>query len=196
MIMTGIWQRLREWWSLLPLLLLLGATYWLDQQVHPVHLKNDDNKRHDPDFSISKFVATTLNKQGLPHFVLSAQKMVHYPDNDTTYLDAPHLSSLYSDQPPIYTSARRGEVSSKGNEVFLHDEVKIVRAADATQSEVTLTSSYLHVVPDLDLMDTDRPVTMTDAHNVMHAVGMTYNNKTRVINLLAQVRSQNEIIRH
>ncbi len=193
--MTGRLQRVREWSPLLPLLLLLGATYWLSQQVHPLSPVPDDSKRHDPDFIVSNLVATTLNEQGAPHFILLAQKMMHYPDNDSTHLDEPHLSTLYPDRPPVYTSARQGEISSKGNEVFLHDEVKIVRAANATQSEMTLTTTYLHAVPDLDLMDTDRPVTMTDAHTAIHAVGMTFDNKTRVMKLLAQVRSQHEIIR-
>ncbi len=80
--------------------------------------------------------------------------------------------------------------------MFLHDDVKLVRAASATQSEMTLTTTYLHAVPDLGLMDTDRPIIMTDAHNVIQAVGMTFDNKARVMKLLAQVRSQHEIIRH
>ena len=195
-MMTGRMQRLREWSPLLPLLLLLGATYWLNQQVHPLPQEPDGNKRHDPDLIVSKLGATTLNEQGVPRFILSAQKMIHYPDNDATYLDNPQLSSLYPGQPPVYTSARQGELSSKGNEVFLRDEVKIVRAASTTQSEMTLTTTYLHAVPDLGLMDTDRPVTMMDAHNLVHAVGMTFDNKTRVMKLLAQVKSQHEIIRN
>jgi lipopolysaccharide export system protein LptC len=193
---TGLLQRLREWSLLLPLLLLLGATYWLNQQVHPLSPAPDDSKRHDPDFIASKLAATTLDKQGTPHFVLSAQKMVHYPDNDSTYLDNPQLNTLYPDRPPVYTSARQAEISSNGKEVFLHDDVKIVRAANATQSEMTLATTYLHAVPEFDLMDTDRPVTMTDAHTVIHAVGMTFDNKTRIMKLLAQVRSQHEIIRY
>jgi len=188
-------QRLRAWSPLLPLLLLLGATYWLNQQVQPLPPKSDDSKRHDPDFIVSKFSATTLNEQGAPRFILSAEKMVHYPDDDSTHLDAPQLSSLHPGQPSVYTSARQGEISRKGDEVFLRDGVKLVRAADATQSEMILTTSYLHAVPDLGLMDTDRPITMTDAHNVIHAVGMKFDNQARVIKLLAQVRSQHEIIR-
>ena len=192
-MMTGRLQRLRVWSPVLPLLLLLGATYWLNQQVQPLPQKSDGNKRHDPDFIVSKFSATSLNEQGTPSFVLSAQKMVHYPDDDTTHLDDLQLSSLYPDQPPIYTSAKHGEISSKGNEVFLRDEVKLVRAAHAAQSEMTLTTTFLHAVPDLGLMDTDQPITMKDAHNILSATGMKYDNKARVLKLLAQVRSQHEI---
>ena len=189
-------QLLREWLPLLPLLLLLAATYWLNQQVQPLPPKPDSSKRHDPDFTIIKLAATTLNEQGLPRFLMSAQKMVHYPDDDSTHLEEPQLSSLYADRPAVYTSSRQGEVSSKGNEVFLRDEVKLVRAADAAQSEMTITTDYLHIVPDRDWADTDRPVTLMDARNIINAVGLQFDNKARIVKLLAQVRSQHEPAKH
>jgi lipopolysaccharide export system protein LptC len=190
--MTGLLQRLREWSSLLPLLLLLAATYWLNQQVQPLPAKPDNTKRHDPDFIVSKFSATTLDEQGKPRFLMTAQKMTHYPDNDSTHLEEPQLASFFPDRPTIYTSAKQGEVSSKGEEVFLRDDVKLVRAGNATQNEMVFATAYLHVVPDRELADTDRPVTMTDAHNVVHAVGMQLDNKTRTVKLLSQVISQYE----
>ena len=192
----GRLQRLREWSTLLPLLLLLAATYWLNQQVQPLPSKPDSSKRHDPDFIIGKFSATTLNEQGVPRFLMSAQKMIHYPDDDSTHLEEPQLTSFFPGRPTIYSSAKRGEVSSKGDEVFLHDEVRLVRAASATQSEMTFTTTYLHAVPDRELADTDRPVTMIDAYNVVHAVGLQLDNRARVIKLLAQVTSQHEPAKH
>lgn len=188
--MTTPLQRLREWSPLVPLLLLLAATYWLNQQVQPLPPKPDNSKRHAPDFIISAFSATTLNEHGMPRFLISAQKMVHYPDDDSTHLDEPKLSSFNAGRPPVHAFARQGEVSSKGDEIFLRDEVKLVRAASATQSEMTLTTAYLHVVPDQDLADTDRPITLVDARSTLRAVGMRFDNKTRVVKLLAQVRSE------
>jgi lipopolysaccharide export system protein LptC len=190
--MTSFLQRLREWSSLLPLLLLLGAAYWLNLQVQPLPGKPDSGKRHAADFIVSRFSATTLDEQGAPRFLMTAQKMTHYPDNDSTHLEDPQLASFFPARPTIYTSAKRGEISSKGEEVFLRDEVRLVRAGSATQSVMAFSTAYLHVVPDSELADTDQPVTMTDAHNVVHAVGMQLDNKARMIKLLAQVRSQHE----
>lgn len=193
---AGRLQRLYEWLPLLPLLLLLGATYWLNQQVRPLPAKDDGKSRHDPDFIVSQLSATTLDPQGAPHFTLFASEMRHYPDDDSTHLEAPLLNSFYPDRPTIRTSAIRGEVSSKGTDVYLRDDVKIVREADANQGERTLTTSYLHVLPDQDLMDTNRAVTISDAHTVVNSVGMIYDNKAQTVKLLAQVRSQHEIVRH
>lgn len=175
---------------LLLLLLLLAVTYWLNQQIQPLPVVADSSKRHDPDFIVSKFVATTHNEQGKPRFVMSAKKMLHYPDNDTTYLEAPELTSFDSGYPPIYTYADNGMVLGKGEKVFLRDNVKIVRAADTMQSEITFTTTYLQVIPDTGWAETDQPVTMIDGRNIVHAVGMNFDNKARIIKLLAQVNGE------
>ena len=189
-------DRLRAWLAGLPLLLLLllllllAATYWLNQQVQPLPVIPDSSKRHDPDFIVNKFVATTHNEQGKPRFVMAAKKMLHYQDNDSTYLEAPELTSFDSDHPPIHTYANNGMVSGKGEEIFLRDNVKIVRTASATQREITFTTTYLHVIPDRGLAETDQPVTMIDGRNIVQAVGMKFDNKARIVKLLAQVKSE------
>ncbi|MEQ1743007.1 MAG: LPS export ABC transporter periplasmic protein LptC [Candidatus Nitrotoga sp.] len=188
-------DRLRAWLAGLPLLLLLlllllAATYWLNLQVQPLPVIPDSSKRHDPDFIVNKFVATTHNEQGKPRFVMAAKKMLHYADNDSTYLETPELTSFDSEHPPVHTYANNGMVSGKGEEIYLRDDVKIVRTASATQREITFTTSYLHVTPDHGLAETDQAVTMIDGGNIVHAVGMEFDNKARIVKLLAQVKSE------
>ena len=186
-------DRRRSWLAFLPLIFLLGAAYWLNLQVQPLPPREDSSKRHDPDFIVNNFSAMTLNEQGTPRFIVAAQKMVHYPDDSTTILEAPRLTSLSPGSPTLYASATSGSISGKGDEIFLRDDVKITRAASATQSEMVFTTTYLHVLPERDLADTDQPVTLADANNRIKAVGMHINNKTRVINLLAQVNSEHDV---
>ena len=186
-------DRRRSWPAFLPLIFLLGAAYWLNLQVQPLPPKEDSSKRHDPDFIVTNFSAMTLNELGTPRFIVAAQKMVHYPDDSTTILEAPRLTSLSPGSPTLYASATSGSISGKGDEIFLRDDVKITRAASATQSEMVFTTTYLHVLPERDLADTDQPVTLVDANNRVTAVGMHINNKTRVINLLAQVNSEHDV---
>ncbi|RFC31271.1 MAG: lipopolysaccharide export system protein LptC [Candidatus Nitrotoga sp. MKT] len=184
-------DRLRAWFTGLPLLLLLlAAVYWLSQQLQPLPVIPDSSKRHAPDFIVNRFVATTLNEQGKPRFVMAAQQMLHYPDNDSTYLDAPKFTSFDTDHPPVYTYANNGMVSGKGDEIFLRDNVKIVSTASSTQREITFTTSYLHVIPDRGLAVTDQPVMMVDGRNIVRAVGMKFDNKARTVKLLAQVKSE------
>lgn len=192
MTQTGFIERLHTWSVLLPLLLLLGATYWLNQQVQPLPPQPNDSKRHDPDYIINDLSVTTLDAHGKPHYLMDAEKMIHYPDDDSTQMVEPRLTSLYPDRPPVHVSARRGKLSSEGDQVFLYDDVKVVREASPTQSEMVFTTSYLHVLPNQDLADTDRPVTIVNDSTVVNGTGMKLNNRTGVAQLLAHVRSQHE----
>lgn len=183
-------SRARYWLPLLPLLGLLGVTYWLNQQVQPEPAKPDSSKRHDPDAIMENFSAVRLNEQGEPRFVMTAKKMQHYPDDDSTTLEVPRLTALSAGQPAIHMIAKQGIVSRRGDEVFLHSDVEVLREASARQDELRLHTEYLHIIPDRDLADTDRPVTIIDPHNTVHAIGLEMNNKTRTLKLLSQVRSE------
>jgi len=188
-------ERLRSWLLLLPLLLLLGGAYWLNLQVQPAGSGSDRNLRHDPDYMIDNFTATTLDEQGKIRFVMSAKKMWHYPDDDSTHLEIPQLTSLTAEHPPLRMSAQNGEVSRKGDEVFLRNDVVIVRPAYANKSELTFSTSYLHVVPNKDIVDTDQPVTMVDARTRLNAVGMELDNKARTIKFMSQVKTVYEPVK-
>ena len=182
-------SHIRHWLPLLPLFALLAATYWLNQQVLPESAK-PANKRHDPDAIMENFSATNLNEQGVPNFILAAKKLLHYPDDDNTTVDEPRTTMLSPGKPAIHASAEHGTISGKGDEVFLSDNVKVLREAGAHQDQMTLQTQYLHIIPDQDLANTDRAVTVVDAHSILHATGMELDNKTRILKLLSQVKSE------
>ena len=183
-------SRARHWLPLLPLVFLLGISYWLNQLVQPEPGKPGDSKRHEPDAIIENFSAIKLNAQGTPHFIMAASKLLHYPDDDSTVLEVPHLTSLSPERPAIHAIAKRGIVSSKGDEIFLHEKVEVLREESVTQSELRVHTEYLHFVPDKDLAETDRTVTIMEANNTIQATGLRMDNRARTLNLLSQVKSE------
>ncbi|MBI5891792.1 MAG: LPS export ABC transporter periplasmic protein LptC [Nitrosomonadales bacterium] len=184
-------EKARAWLPLLPLLLLLAAAYWLNQQVQPLP-QSQSQQRHDLDYVVENISATTLNLQGNPRFTLVAERLWHYPDDDTTHLQMPLLTSLYPDRPPTLTSARAGKISSKGDDVYLFDEVLVLRPAYGDVPEQRFATDYLHFVPDRDWAETDRAVLLTNQYSVIRAVGMELDNKARTARLLAHVRATHE----
>lgn len=189
-------DRLRSWLPLLlPLLLLLGATYWLNLQVQSPATDAGKNIRHDPDYIIDNFTATTLDEKGKIRFVMSAKKMVHFPDDDTTHLEAPQLASYTADRPPLRMTALNGEISHKGDEIFLRNDVIIVRPAFAKQSELNFKTNYLHVLPGKDMATSNQPVSLVDARTNLNALGMELNYKTHIVKFLSQVKTVYEPVK-
>jgi lipopolysaccharide export system protein LptC len=187
-------EKTRAWLPVLPLLLLVLATWWLDQQVQPLPQKQSQ-QRHDLDYAIDRFSAVTLDQQGLPRHLLSAERLWHYPDDDTTHLQMPQFTSMAADRPPMRTSAQTGMLTSKGDDIYLYDEVRIVRPLGGGLGEQRFATDYLHLVPDRDWADTDQSVVVSSPHSTLRAVGMELDNQARTVKLLSRVRANHEPIR-
>lgn len=181
--------KLRSWLPLLPLLGLLLASYWLNLQVQPLPSTHKE-ARHDVDFTIERLSSTVLNEKGQTRFVLSADKMWHFSDDDTTHLELPRFISLDADQPPVDIASKAGTLSSKSEEIFMRDDVVITRTDPASLNEMRFETDYLHIIPDRDLAETDHPVLMYDDKNIVSAVGMVFDNQSRSVRLLSKVRAK------
>jgi len=181
-------ERLSAVFPLLLLAILAALTFWLERVVQPPAVTRDAATRHDPDYIMENFVATQMGTDGLRLRQLEADRMVHYPDDDSTELQQPRLFSFENDKLDMSVRARHAFVSSEGKTVDFQDEVRAVRSASKTRSELVLTTDFLHVVPDDDYARTDRPVRIVDANTEITAVGLELNNKTKVVTLLSNVR--------
>lgn len=172
-----------------PLALMLALallTFYLERTA-----REEDSKpaarRHDPDYIVSNFTTTTYNRDGQPLSVLSAAKMLHYPDDDSTELLAPRVEQTKPHEPRITVTAERGELSGNGEEIFLYENVVLVREASSEQPAARMTTSFLHVVRDRSLVRTDREVTLVEDQRSLTGRGMEYNSESRQFNLHADV---------
>jgi len=176
--------------ALFPLVLLAGLaalTFWLDRAVQPTPAASQAASRHDPDYTVDKLKAVRTNETGVIVYTLAADRMIHFPDDDTTVLTSPQFVSLRSEAPVTITSSE-GLVSSNGENVYFKENVKVVRAAHADRSEMVMRTTFLHVIPDDNIAKTDRPVVITDAATVVNAVGLELNGDTRILKLHSNVR--------
>ena len=185
-------DRISLWFPAGLVLLLALLTFWLDRAVQPPSPKNDGSSRHDPDYTVENFNATRLGKDGTPLHALVATKMVHYPDDDTTHLDNPHFTRYQKGKPPLHIQSAKGLLSSEGEHAYFTGNVVVTREAYGDRSALTLTTSYLHVIPDKDLAITDKPVNIRDAHINVDGVGLELNNQTHVMKLFSRVKGRYE----
>jgi lipopolysaccharide export system protein LptC len=186
--MSVVLERLTGSFPFLLLAALAGLTFWLDRVVQPSPRAADATTRHDPDYIVENLSAVRTNATGAAAYSLSAARMVHYPDDDTTHLTRPRLVSYRSATAPVTITAAEATVSSNGENVYFNEDVKVTRAAYGEHSEMVMRTTFLHVIPDDNVARTDRPVTITDASTVVNAVGLELNSETRVLKLLSRVR--------
>ncbi len=179
-------HRLTQFFPLLLLTVLAGLTFWFDQAIQPDAAAPEPG-RMDPDYIVENVIAHRMDAGGNIKHTLRAQRLTHYPHDDSTHLVAPHFTSNASRTPMTITS-RTARVSSGGEHVYFETDVRAVRAADAKRSEMVMETSFLHVTPDENTARTDRPVTITDANTVAHAIGLELNSETRIVKFLSRFR--------
>ena len=174
---------------LFPLALMLALallTFYLERTV-----REDESppalRRHDPDYLVSKFTTTTYTGDGAAETVMSAERMVHYPDDDTTELLQPRVLQAKPNQPRYSVRADRGQLSRDGDEIFLYGDVLLVREASTEAPEARMTTDFLHVLRERSLVRTDRLVKIVEGGRSLQGRGMEYNNDTRSLVLRSDV---------
>ena len=179
---------------LFPLLLVLSLallTFWLErtarlEQSHP------SLRRHDPDYIVHNFKIIGYGPTGEAESMLSARKMVHYPDDDSTELSAPRSLQTKPGEAPMAITSDRGALSQDGEDTFLYDNVLLVRSAIPQQPEMRMQTSFLHVVRARSLIRTDREVAMREEGRYLTGRGLEYDNQSRVLQLRNNVRGRFE----
>jgi lipopolysaccharide export system protein LptC len=178
---------------LFPLLLMLALavlTYWLELATRAEEESRQAPRRHDPDYIVDRLMHTRFNAQGLAESTLAAQNMLHYPDDDSTELVAPRLVQTKTNQAPVTVSAERATLSRDGEELFLYDNVLVVRAADAGRPETRMRTSFLHIARAQSVLRTDADVVITEGDRVLSGRGMEYHTDSRQFFLRERVRGR------
>jgi lipopolysaccharide export system protein LptC len=178
-----------------PLLLMLalaGLTFWLERTVREEEGAHPSLRRHDPDYIVDNLTHTRFNIQGLVESTLTAAKMLHYPDDDTTDLVAPHMVQTKPNEPRVTVTADRGALSQDGEEVFLYDNVVIVRDGERNRSETRMRTSFMHVIQARSVFQTDRDIVITEEDREISGRGMEYHNDTKELFLRERVRGRYE----
>lgn len=178
---------------LFPLVLMLalaGLSFWLERTVREEEGVHPSLRRHDPDYIIDNLRHTRYNAAGAVESTLAASKMLHYPDDDTTDLIAPRLVQTKPQEPRVTVTADRGAVSEDGEEVFLYDNVLLVRDGGSERPETRMSTSFLHLARGGSVISTDREVVITEDERVLSGRGMEYRNDSQELFLRERVRGR------
>lgn len=135
--------------SILGLVGLFGL-FLQDAMLDEEQQVQDFKTRHDPDYYIENFTATGLDKNGDRKFVIEAERMAHFPDDDTALLDNPHVVEYRKGFAPRHTYSDSGWMSSSGDEILLTGNVRIVIEADASGPGGEMRAKKMRILLDKD----------------------------------------------
>lgn len=185
---TATYQRL-------PALLLLGAgvllaagSFWL---VEISNRSSDSTavqrERTEPDYFVDNFTYSKLDAKGRVAYVIEGKKMTHYPVDKHSLIEKPILRNWSPDRPPTTVRAERATVNGDRTEVKLMSKVILERAQARGGEALTVTSDYMLVLPEKDIVTTDRRVDIRVGDVRLSGTGMLANNATRELTLESSV---------
>ncbi|MEM7542215.1 MAG: LPS export ABC transporter periplasmic protein LptC [Pseudomonadota bacterium] len=184
---------MRAWIAAVALLALGVGSFWLWQALDEDEAVEIDLSGHDPDYFIEKMTRRVTGVGGELRSILRADLVTHYPDDDSTELESPHLE-IYNGRPkPWHVIAERGWVASGNDVVLLHGEVEIWKNDDGGTRMYQVLTSELRVLPHEKYAETDNPATIIGPSSITHSVGMRANFARDRLELLERVRSRYEV---
>ena len=173
------------------MLSLALLSFWLERTAR-IEQGHPSLRRHDPDYIVHNFKVVGYGQKGDAESALSARKMVHFPDDDSTELLAPRSVQSKPGEAPMTLTAERGALSQDGEDTFLYDNVLLVRKETPQQPEMRMQSNFLHIVRARSLVRSDREVAIREEGRYLTGRGMEYDNGTRVLEIRSRVRGRFE----
>jgi len=180
-------DRSASWMTLGLAFLLALSTFWLNYAIklpnfHPV------SHGHSVDFVVDGLHATAYGPDGAPQSILSAQNMIHYPDDDTVWLTSPNFMQLEKTKPTMIITADRGKLVHNTRQVYFMSHVLLKAKYKDPQKNWEASTDFLHIDPNRSYADTSKPVQIKGQGAVITAGGMNINTRTRIAHLLSHVQ--------
>lgn len=143
---------------------------------------------HEPDYFVERFAVTEMNARGQPSFRLEAEGMQHFPDDDSIEFQQPRMFSLDPERPRLTVRAERGRSIENGDVTHLYGDVVMRRTPLDGSPPMVVHTDYALVLPDEEIVRTDRPVKITQGGSVLTGEGMVFDNAERRLQVDSRVR--------
>lgn len=180
-------------WVLLALVVVMAlGSFWV---LEVMRRSLNDSMPHvvnnEPDYFVEKFSFVKISKAGQARYHISGEKLTHNPQDSSYEIVQPALKVIHLNQPPLTIRADRALADQDGSKIHLHDHVQMDRPASASGSTPTqhfqMASDYLLVLPDTNVVQTNRPVKLLFGSTTLSGTGMYANHVTREFRLANNV---------
>src|SRR5690606_23711729 len=127
---------------------------------------------------------------GVPRSRVEGDRLVHYPDDDSSDVTRFRGYTESDGNPPTQVSADEARMDQDGARITLNGNARFQRQASAERPALTITSPHMILYPDTEIAHTDAPATIVHGNSRIQGRGMTYNNVTREL----QVAGSSQVV--
>lgn len=167
---------------------IAGLTFMLQAALTPDAAKPDRHLTHDPDAMAENFEIRRLDDQGKLKYRLTAPYIVHFSDDDSSEVKTPRLIAYRQDAPPLTLTADQAKITTRGEMIYLNENVKILREATAQSPALLASTSLLTVEPDAGLAYTDKAIEITQGASWIKGIGARIDSNASTFELQSRVR--------
>ena len=172
-----------------PVLLMTGLALFsivLVKQSPQAVVKSELKQRvnTDHDYYLQSFSTTRYAGSGYVDAHIRGKSAEHFVQ--TEELAIQNINFLFFKVPNLYQGiASRGLINDATNSIQLYDKVSVTRRNSAEQSmDATFESQFLKITTQPDTLVSDRPVKISNRHNVINANSLHYDatSKSMILN--------------
>lgn len=185
------YKRTAHRWKLLTIMMIATfcafGSFWLVQVME----QEDAGARlggpgDEPDYIVENFSFVRMTEEGKPSYVVSGKRLAHTPLGDVSQVEAPVMQGMTPGRPRMTIVANRAHLYHEEHRVELLGNVDIQRPATPTSEALRVQTQALTVLPDEEILKTDRPIEMQLGSATVTGTGMVANNATQKLHLASR----------
>ena len=175
--------------ALLLIILLAVVSGWVFESIEQNPILTTKKLRHNPDYFLKDFTATTMDETGKPAYQVKAHYLEHYPDDDSMKLQQP-IISFYENNIKAWTAQANEAVILKNNEkIHLKGKVVLTQIVSTKKAAMIFTAEQLTIEPKQNIAYTTSKIKLIKGANVIQAIGMRADMNKNKIEFLSKTRS-------
>lgn len=168
--------------------LALGSSWLALVMQKSLSDSSPKTERNDPDYFIENFSYVRMTPQGQPRYHVTGDLLTHFPLEDSFLIERPVVVSIGSQAQRQTMVSDRAVVEDENRKVHMHGNVVVDRPAAQKTDAFHMTTDYLLLFPDEDIMQTPSDVAIKRGTSTLTGTGMFANNVTRELRILNQTR--------